>query len=66
MELTTNRELFKNREQSLAQKGTVGGWVRSILDSKTFGFIVLNDSSFFGPLQVVSADKVVTFAEVSQ
>ena len=43
MELTTIRELFKNREQYLDQKVTVGGWVRSIRDSKTFGFIVVND-----------------------
>lgn len=39
MELVTVRELFKNREQYLDKKVTVGGWIRSIRDSKTFGFI---------------------------
>lgn len=41
MELTTIRELFKNREEYLEKQVTVGGWIRSIRDSKTFGFIVL-------------------------
>ena len=45
MELTTIREIFKNREAYLDKKVTVGGWVRSIRDSKTFGFIVLNGSA---------------------
>ena len=66
MELTTIRELFKNREQYLDQKVTVGGWVRSIRDSKTFGFMVLNDGSFFETLQVVYHDKMENFAEVSK
>ena len=43
MELTTIRELFKIREEYLDKQVTVGGWIRSIRDSKTFGFIVLND-----------------------
>ena len=47
MELTTIRELFKNREGYLDKEVTVGGWIRSIRDSKTFGFIVLNDGSYF-------------------
>ena len=66
MELTTIRELFKNREQYLDRKVTVGGWVRSIRDSKTFGFIVVNDGSFFETLQVVYHDKLDNFAEVSK
>ena len=36
MELTTIREIFKNREDYLDKKVTVGGWLRSIRDSKTF------------------------------
>ena len=66
MELTTIRELFKNREAYLDKKITVGGWVRSIRDSKTFGFIVVNDGSYFQPLQVVYHDKMENFAEVSK
>ena len=64
MELVTVRELFKNREQYLDKKVTVGGWIRSIRDSKTFGFIVVNDGSYFEPLQVVYHDKMENFDEI--
>ena len=42
MKLTTIREIYKNREVYLDKEVTVGGWVRSVRDSKTFGFIVLH------------------------
>ena len=45
---------------------SVGGWVRSIRDSKTFGFIVVNDGTFFKPLQVVYHDGMDNFSEVSK
>ena len=66
MELTTVRELFKNREAYLDKKVTVGGWVRSIRDSKRFGFMVVNDGSFFETLQIVYHDSMDNFAEVSK
>ena len=66
MDLTTIREIFKNREEYLDKKITIGGWVRSIRDSKTFGFIVVNDGSYFQPLQVVYHDRMDNFAEVSK
>ena len=46
MELVTVREIFRNKEEYLNKEITIGGWVRSIRDGKTFGFIVLNDGSF--------------------
>ena len=66
MDLVTIRELYKKQEDYIDQKVTVGGWVRSIRDSKTFGFIVVNDGTFFSPLQVVYSDKLDNFAEVSR
>ncbi len=66
MELVTVRELYRNREQYLGKKVTVGGWVRSVRDSKAFGFIVLNDGTFFETLQVVYHDTMDNFAEVSK
>ena len=48
MDLVTVKALYKNREAYLDKEVTVGGWVRSIRDSKTFGFIVVNDGSYFG------------------
>ena len=58
MDLITVREIYRNREQYLNQEVTVGGWVRSIRDSKTFGFLVLHDGTFFETLQVVFADQL--------
>ena len=66
MELVTIRELFKNREAYLDKQVTVGGWIRSIRDSKTFGFIVVNDGSYFEPLQIVYHDKMDNFQEISK
>jgi asparaginyl-tRNA synthetase len=66
MELVSVRELFRNQENYMNQKVTVGGWVRSIRDTKTFGFLVLNDGTFFETLQVVYTDKLENFADVSK
>ena len=40
--------------------------MRNIRDSKTFGFLVVNDGTFFEPLQVVYSDKLDNFAEISK
>ena len=66
MNLLTIKDLYKHKEDYLDKKITVGGWVRSIRDSKTFGFIVLNDGTFFEPLQIVYHDKMDNFTEVSK
>ena len=64
--LVTVSELFKSPDDFIGQDIKVGGWVRSVRDSKTFGFIVLNDGSSFNTLQVVYHDKMPNFAEVSK
>lgn len=66
MDLIMIRDLYKNKEDYLDKTITVGGWVRSIRDSKTFGFIVVNDGTFFEPLQVVYHDSMDNFSEISK
>ena len=66
MKLTTVKEIYKEREKYLDQEVTVGGWVRSVRDSKTFGFIVLHDGTFFETLQVVYHDTMKNFADISK
>ncbi len=66
IDLVTVRELFKSREDYIGKEITVGGWIRSIRDSKTFGFIVLNDGTFFETLQVVYSDTISNFDDVSK
>ena len=67
MKLTSVRQLFREKEQFAGQKVTVGGWVRSNRDSKNFGFLVVNDGTFFEPLQVVyAADKLDNYADIAK
>ena len=66
MDFVTVQELYKKKEQYLNQKITVGGWVRSIRNSKQFGFIVLHDGSFFETLQVVYHDSMENFAQIGK
>ena len=66
MDLITIRELYRNKENYLDKNITVGGWVRSVRDSKTFGFIVLNDGTFFETLQIVYSDNLNNFNEISK
>jgi asparaginyl-tRNA synthetase len=64
--ITNVREIFRDKEKYLGKEVTVGGWVRSIRDSKSFGFIVLNDGTFFEPLQIVYHDTMENFESVSK
>ena len=66
MELTSIRSLFREKEAYIGKEVTVGGWIRSIRDSKTFGFIVINDGTFFEPLQVVYSDNLDNFDVISK
>ncbi len=66
MELTSIRSLFRNKKEYIGKEVVTGGWVRSLRDSKTFGFIVLNDGTFFEPLQVVYSDKLENFEQISK
>ena len=66
MELTNIKDLFREKESYAGKKVTVGGWVRSNRDSKTFGFLVVNDGSFFEPLQVVYSDQLADFATIAK
>ena len=66
MDLTNVRELFHNREKYLGTQVKIGGWVRSNRNSKNFGFIVVNDGTFFEPVQVVYGDGLDNFDEISR
>ena len=66
MELTSVKDLFREKEKYTDTVVTVGGWVRSNRDSKTFGFLVVNDGSFFEPLQVVYSDTLAEFGKIAK
>jgi len=64
MDFIDIKALYRNKEEYIGKEVTVGGWVRSNRDSKNFGFLVLNDGTFFETLQVVYSDKLVNFEEL--
>lgn len=66
MDLISVRELFKNTNAYADKEITVGGWVRANRKSKQFGFISLNDGTYFTPVQVVYTDAMENFQEISK
>ena len=60
------KDLYKNTNEYKDKEVTLEGWVRTIRDSKTFGFIELNDGSFFKNVQIVFSDKLDNFAEIAK
>ena len=66
MDLVSVRELYREKDKYVGKEITVGGWVRSNRDSKNFGFITLNDGTFFETLQVVYANKLANFPELAK
>ncbi|MGN0515200.1 MAG: asparagine--tRNA ligase [Lachnospiraceae bacterium] len=66
MELVNIRDIFRDKEKYIGNQITVGGWVRSIRDSKTFGFMIVNDGTFFENLQIVFDDTLDNFEMLSK
>ena len=66
MELVSIRDIYRNREEYIDKEVTIGGWLRSIRAQKAFGFLVVNDGTFFEPLQVVYGDGLDNFTEISK
>ncbi|MCK4761469.1 MAG: asparagine--tRNA ligase [Candidatus Aminicenantes bacterium] len=60
------KSIFADYKSYLDKEIKLGGWVRSIRDQKTFGFVVLNDGTFFKNIQVVFDDQLANFAEVAK
>jgi asparagine--tRNA ligase len=64
MEKLVIKELYKNTENYINKDVTLEGWVRTVRDSKTFGFIEINDGTFFKNVQIVFTDKLSNFNEI--
>lgn len=60
------KDLYKESEKFSGKEVTLSGWVRTARDSKTFGFIELNDGSYFKNVQIVYEDKLENFAELTK
>lgn len=64
MENILIRDLFRNSENYYTKEIKVSGWIKTVRDSKTFGFIEINDGSFFKNLQIVFDTSLSNFGEI--
>ena len=58
------KDLYRHTKDFSDKKVTLQGWVRTVRDSKTFGFIELNDGSFFKNVQIVFNDSLDNFEDI--
>ena len=64
---TVIKSLYRQMENFGGKEVTISGWVRTVRASNAFGFIELNDGSFFSSIQVViESDKLGNYAELSK
>lgn len=64
MENTLVKDLYRNTKNYINKEVQVSGWVRTVRDSKTFGFIELNDGSFYSNVQIVFDDTLKNFTDI--
>ncbi|MEG0855484.1 MAG: asparagine--tRNA ligase [Terrisporobacter sp.] len=60
------KDLYRNKEQYIDRDVRVAGWIRTSRVSKNFGFIELNDGSFFKNMQIVLDEKLENFKEIGK
>ena len=60
------RDIFKSSEEYLNSQVNVEGWIRTSRSSKTFGFIELNDGTFFNNLQIVYDNELSNFNQIEK
>ncbi|MBU3134191.1 asparagine--tRNA ligase [Clostridium gasigenes] len=60
------KSLYRNSEEHLSKKVKISGWIRTLRASNAFGFIEINDGSFFKNVQVVFDNKLENFKEISK
>ena len=60
------KSLYRNSEEYLTKEITISGWIRTLRASNAFGFIEVNDGSFFKNIQVVFDNNLSNFKEISK
>ena len=60
------KSLYRNTSEYLSKDVTISGWIRTLRASNAFGFIEINDGSFFKNIQIVFDNKLENFKEVSK
>ncbi len=66
MTAITIKKVYKEAKKYENQEIRIAGWIRTIRTSKSFGFIEVNDGSFFKNIQVVFEEGLENFKEISK
>ncbi|MCT4611835.1 MAG: asparagine--tRNA ligase [Clostridia bacterium] len=66
MKLTTVRSIYKDYGKYVNQEISIAGWIRSVRASNKFGFMEINDGSFFSNIQVVFNEDLANFDDLSK
>lgn len=66
MQILTGRQIYKQYKEYNQKELSLCGWVRSNRDSRDFGFLVINDGTFFEPIQIVYGKELSNFTEVKK
>ncbi|HZJ82438.1 MAG TPA: asparagine--tRNA ligase [Clostridia bacterium] len=66
MDMTLVKEIYKDPESFGDKTIILAGWVRTVRASKNFGFIELNDGSFFKNIQIVYDEGLENFKDISK
>lgn len=66
MENVILKDLFTNTDKYVDKEISVSGWIKTLRDSKSFGFIELNDGSYFKNVQIVFDDALSNFEDVKK
>lgn len=66
MKYQTVRDIYRNTEKYKDKDIVIAGWIRTIRSSKKFGFMEINDGTFFKNIQVVIEEELENFTEVSK
>lgn len=64
MKEITVKNLYQKSKDYENKTITLEGWVKTVRDSKTFGFIELNDGTFFKNVQIVFNNNLPNFVEL--
>ncbi|MCI5623755.1 MULTISPECIES: asparagine--tRNA ligase [Anaerostipes] len=64
MKMMTGRQIFKNFKEYDQKSVELCGWVKSNRGSKNFGFLIINDGTFFEPIQVVYGKEMDNFSQI--
>jgi asparaginyl-tRNA synthetase len=66
VQILTGRQIYKHFKEYSGKELSLCGWVKSNRDSRDFGFLVINDGTFFEPIQIVYEKKLTNFNQIKK